>query len=372
MKSRKTLLKVSLFVVLVLTSLMYVSCRRDVPLKDAVLSLPGNPFNYSEVNVRGSIVNIPRLITDVSKESFSDHSATLGRVLFYDAKMSINNSVSCGTCHKQELAFADGTKFSTGFANKVTTRNSMAILNPVQNNKMFWDSRAETPYELSLMPVFNHLEMGMESDEMLVEKISETLYYPELFEKAFGSTEVTRDRISLAISAFINSMLSKDSKFDQGQAIGFSNFNEEEKLGMGLFNSAKMMCSACHAADNFNSQQYYNVFSNVTGTANIGLDRVYSDNGADRGSFKIPNLRNASLTAPYMHDGRYNTLEDVINHYANGIQDNEQLDPRFRNVNGTVKRIPMTEVEKKALVAFLRTLTDESFITDEKFSNPFK
>ena len=280
MKKRSNLLNVGVVIVLVLTSLTYVSCRRDVPVTDALLSLPGNPFNYSEANIRGSIVNIPSLIPDESKSSFNDHSATLGRVLFYDTKMSVNNSVSCGTCHKQELAFADGAQFSTGFANKQTTRNSMAILNPVENNKMFWDSRAETPYELSLMPVFNHLEMGMESDEMLVEKISEASYYPELFEKAFGSTEVTKDKISLAVSAFINSMLSKDSKFDRGQSNNFENFTEEERLGMELFNSQKMMCSACHAADNFNSQKYYNHFSNVTGTANIGLDKVYEDNRA--------------------------------------------------------------------------------------------
>jgi len=99
---------------------------------------------------------------------------------------------------------------------------------------------------------------------------------------------------------------------------------------------------------------------------------VYEDNGADRGSFKIPNLRNAALTAPYMHDGRFNTLEEVVEHYASGVKDNAQLDPRFRNANGSVKRIPITTVEKKALVAFMRTLTDNSFITDEKFSNPFK
>lgn len=372
MKNKSLLLKTSAFILLILSILTYTSCTRDFIEKELSLQLPSEAFNYQYAQQRGRLLDLKSAIPDNSRDAFSDHSATLGRVLFYDKVMSINNSVACASCHIQAFGFADGTQFSTGFANKKTPRNSMAIVNAIQNNKMFWDSRAESPYELSLMPVFNHLEMGMESDEMLVSKVSALSYYPELFQNAYGSEEVTKDKISLAITAFINSMFSKNSKWDQGLENNFSNFTAEENLGRELFNSPKFSCSSCHAADNFNSQQYYNHFSNVSGTANIGLDRVYADNGADRGSFKIPNLRNVAITGPYMHDGRFNTLEDVLNHYAHGVQDNDQLDPRFRNTNGSVKRIEMTSIERNALVSFLNTLTDQSFITDPKFSNPFR
>jgi len=365
-------LKLKSILGILFVSLLYVSCTRELPQKTASLILPDELYEYDKIGTNNSNATISSMINDESRTYYDNETVTLGRVLFYDTKMSINNSVSCGSCHVQNLGFADGSRFSTGFANKSTHRNSMSITNPVQNNKMFWDSRAENPYELSLMPVFNHLEMGMESDEMLVKKISSGDYYTKLFKDAFGTEVITKERISIAMSCFINSMYSKNSKWDQVFRDEGVSFTPEENLGYQLFNSAKFQCAACHAGDNFNSQKYYNHFSSVTGTANIGLDEVYADKGADNGSFKIPSLRNVAITGPYMHDGRYTTLREVIEHYAHNVKDNKQLDPRFRNANGTVKRIEVSDIEIDALVAFMRTLTDESFISDPKFSNPFK
>lgn len=362
-------LSISLFAIVLLATV--VSCTKDHSFAEESLNLPGSPFNYETVITgTGLQSNIKNMIRDNSKDYFNDHSATLGRVLFYDKKMSINNSVSCGSCHKQNLAFADGAKFSTGFANKKTTRNSMAILNPVENIKMFWDSRAANPYELSLMPVFNHLEMGIESDDMLVEKISGAEYYPQLFENAFGSNEITKDKIALAITSFLNSMYSLNSKYDKEVQQNFSGYTAIEKIGMDLFFSSKTLCSSCHRGSNFNLPQYYSQSTTPLGTANIGLDTKYSDQGANNGHFKIPSLRNVALTSPYMHDGRYQTLEEVIEHYNSGVKNNPNLSSTLR-VNGQPVRLNLTTNEKIALVAFLETLTDESLTTDPKFSNPF-
>ena len=348
-----------------------VSCTKDHSFSEEKLNLPSTPYDYNTAGFSGSFnMNIKDMIRDESKKYFNDHTATLGRVLFYDKKMSVNNSVSCGSCHKQSLAFADGAKFSTGFANKKTSRNSMAILNPVENIKMFWDSRAANPYQLSLMPVFNHLEMGMESDEMLEEKISGAAYYPELFEKAFGTNEITKERISIAITTFLNGMYSKNSKYDQAMATSFNGYSALEKIGMDLFFSPKTLCSSCHRGANFNLPQYYSQSETPLGTANIGLDTRYSDQGAKNGHFKIPSLRNVALTAPYMHDGRYQTLEEVIEHYNSGVKNNPNLSPTLR-VNGQPARLNLSENDKMALVAFLKTLTDESLTSDPKFSNPF-
>jgi cytochrome c peroxidase len=246
---------------------------------------------------------------------------------------------------------------------------------------MFWDSRASSPLDLSLQPVFNHIEMGIETDEMLVEKVSAASYYPELFTNAFGSEEITKERISLAITAFVNSIFSMESKFDQGVVNEFANFTSLEKIGKDLFHSDRLMCTSCHAGDNFSAPDFpggpYGSSgfrgdddSGPKGTANIGLDLVHKDAGRADGKFKIPSLRNVALTAPYMHDGRFNTLDEVLDHYSHGIQNHPNLDSKFIE-NGQTVKLNITEAEKIALIAFLNTFTDENLITDPKFSNPF-
>ena len=256
----------------------------------------------------------------------------------------------------------------------------MSILNPLFNNNMFWDSRAASPFTLALMPVFNHIEMGMENDEMLVTKLSQTSYYPELFEDAFGEKTVTKERIATAISQFVNCIFSMESKFDKGQLDSFTHFTPIEKYGMELFFSDNLKCAQCHSGNNFSAPDFVgggyggggggSSSDDPKGTANIGLDVVYKDNGRGNGKFKIPSLRNIELTGPYMHDGRFKTLEEVINHYSHGIKDHPQLDDKFR-VNGVAKKFNFTENDKAALISFLKTLTDYNLITNPKFSDPF-
>lgn len=329
----------------------------------------------------------------VAIQSVTDAKAKLGRVLFYDNKLSINNKIACGSCHIQSKAFADGQQFSPGFEGLVTSRNSMAIINPAMSHSgMFWDRRKSSPRELSLQPVVNHIEMGMEDLKLLEIKLSGVDYYPQLFTEAYGSPTITKDKISDAMAAFMRSMVTWDSKYDEGVKSKFANFSAEEKRGMELFLGKPQdingnvfqveegLCGGCHGAPMFNDGR--NLFSsasaysdNDTGNGigvNIGLDKVSKDKGTGDGSFKIPSLRNVELTGPYMHDGRFKTLEEVIEHYNSNVQPSANLHRRLRDDKGKPKKLNLSDADKNALIAFLKTLTDKKFIEDPKYSNPFE
>ena len=316
----------------------------------------------------------------------SNEGATLGRVLFYDTKLSATNRISCGSCHTQKAGFSDLKQFSTGHNNLVTTRNSMALSNLVFMNNFFWDLRIDNLKDLVLMPIQNHIEMGMEDIDILVNKLNTIDYYPSLFKAAYGTSEINNDRISDAVAQFLRSMISLNAKYDKGRNTGFTNFTPMEELGRTLF-FEKGGCVNCHNEPTFDSRW-------SGSAANIGLDVEYNDTGisasntldnvflgngltAVNGFFKIPSLRNIGLTAPYMHDGRFNTLEEVVDHYNEGIQNHPSLDWRLVDINPTTgkttpRRLQLGELEKMALVAFLNTLTDDSYIHDERFSNPFQ
>jgi cytochrome c peroxidase len=326
--------------------------------------------SYNDIDRVANIMFFPK----VQQISVSNAGATLGRVLFYDPRLSINNRISCASCHSQKHGFADPRRFSEGFEGKVTTRNAMAIVNPSVNSHFFWDSRVSRIEELSLEPVRNHIEMGMEKMDDLILKLKNTPYYPELFQKAFLSEKITEAKIAQALSQFMCSLISVESKMDKGMRSGFANFSELEKLGQTLFFSQKTMCGSCHSGGNLSAPDFPGgAYSqpNVQGTANIGLELVYADNGKHEGQFRIPSLRNIGVTAPYMHDGRFKTLEEVVEHYDNGIANHKNLDSKFRAGEGA-KKLNLSGIEKMALVAFLKTLTDEKFLNDERYSDPFK
>lgn len=324
----------------------------------------------------------------------SPQIGTLGRVLFYDKSLSINNAIACGSCHKQALAFADNIRFSTGFENQIATRNTPPIQNLSNNvflgdvfestsfgQALFWDGRSRSLFEMVMQPISHRVEMGMRSEADLIDKIENSPIYAPLFLAAFGSTDVTDNKIATALAGFVGSMRSQNSKFErsvfQPNPSGLqslANLNALEQQGLNLF-IGKYDCMSCH-----------DVMSNVGYSeaqgeelVNIGLDSQYSDEGmgaltgntADNGKFRIPNLRNVALTAPYMHDGRFNTLEEVIDHYKDGVAAHPNLDSRLRAASGTPRVLEISQDERAALVAFLHTLTDASFITDPKFSDPF-
>ena len=365
--------------------------------------MPTTPYVYTEANTNKDIPTpwgnqIPTDNTP-SMNQTTNAGAALGRVLFYDRVMSLNNSISCGSCHKQSNGFADNAAFSTGFQGKSTSRNSIGIWNAKMNFSFFMDGRAKTLEQQTLMPVKNHIEMGMERVEVLPQKLNSLTYYKQLFKDAYGTEEITKERISFALAQFMRAMASTNSKFDEGAKTNFSNFTELEKNGMTVFSQNR--CISCHSGANFNGgwEDY----------ANIGLDENYADKGLmgissnsfDEGRFKIPSLRNVALTAPYMHDGRFKTLEEVVNHYSDNIKAHPNLDGRLSEggwggptffegdfiANGgpttsfnigdstftvTPVRMHLTDLQKKSLVAFLQTLTDFKYVSDPRFSDPFQ
>lgn len=317
--------------------------------------------------------------------------ATLGRVLFYDRKLSANGSVACASCHLQEHGFSDPDRLSRGFEGSLTRRRSMGLTNArfYGTGRFFWDERAATLEEQVLMPFQDPVEMGLTLPQ-LESLVQAQTYYPLLFQAAFGSTEVTSDRIARALAQFVRSLVSVDTKYDHGRSsVGaplspFPNFTEQENRGKRLFMTnggvGRTPCTVCHQSEAMVTPIPPRGRSTFTGASNNGLDpRSIADrgvaettgNGGDTGKFKSPSLRNVAVRAPYMHDGRFATLEAVVDHYSTGIRAHPNLANALHERNDRPERYNFTEVEKSALVAFLRTLTDETLLSHEMFADPF-
>ena len=367
----KTKLIRSFFIIAGL-SLTFFACKKmeeGLTPQPVSLELPATPYDYSTFINGGNIIS-----TGVDNDI-----ATLGRVLFYDTHLSINNSISCGSCHKQAIAFSDNVKFSAGFQNHPTLRNTLPIQNVTNqgmfgfsNPSLFWDGRSTFLPTMVLLPVTNHVEMGMSNVNAIVEKVKSLSYYDQLFVKAFGSSDINVQNVATALSSFVSSIFSGNTRFDR-----FNNnlvqLSGIENQGKDLFFN-KYNCNSCHQTQQLNGYETGGRF------VNIGLEADYIDEGhqnvtnlpEDNGKFKIPNLRNITLTGPYMHDGRFSTLGQVLDHYSHGIANSPALDPRLRDASGQPMRMNISEQEKTALIAFMNTMTDFSMITDIKYSNPFK
>jgi cytochrome c peroxidase len=305
--------------------------------------------------------------------------AELGRVLFYDKRLSANQTLSCASCHQREHGFSDPRTFSVGFAGGLTGRNSMGLAHArwYQRRAFFWDERAATLEAQVLEPIQNSVEMGMTLTGV-VARVSAEPFYATLFTRAFGDATVTSDRLSRALAQFVRSIVSTQSKYDVGAASNFSNFTAQEVLGRQIFlgQVGNATCAACHGTDNFVPGPNIN---------NNGLENPYVDKGVgaltgraqDEGLFKVPSLRNIGLTAPYMHDGRFQTLEQVVEFYNSGVVNHPNLSPPLRAPGGpgqpvTPRRLNLTAAQKAALVAFLHTLTDPHLATDPKYADPFR
>lgn len=367
-----------------LTLLLAACVKQEVPAEARVPVLPESPYRYDTLPI------------DITFDPFGGHEidndvATLGRVLFYETQLSINNRVSCGSCHFQHLAFSDRTARSRGFLDRLTPRNTSPIVNVGLQEAFFWDLRQSELSDMVLDPIANHIEMGLEPRPYMLAKLKNLPYYAPLFAKAFGDSVITEDRVSDALEMFMRALVSVNTRFDIGRNTGFVHFTEEEELGRQLF-FFKFPCSACHGGSEL---------SGLSEAANVGLDMDYVDDGVAGihesgdpldGWFKIPSLRNIEFTAPYMHDGRFATLEEVVEFYNSGMQPHPQLSTMLReHTDGGLfslgtplgsqsaldplgrqpLRMHMTPEEKRALVTFMKTLSDHNFIRDPRFSDPF-
>jgi cytochrome c peroxidase len=298
--------------------------------------------------------------------AITNAGATLGRVLFYDRRLSANDQVACASCHRQEFAFSDTARLSRGFAGGLTGRHSMGLANArfYQRGRFFWDERAASLEAQVLQPIQDATEMGM-TLPTLVTKLSVSPYYAPLFQAAFGTAEITSDRVARALAQFVRSMVSATSRFDQafngGPTPNFpAVFTADELAGQALFNGPAG-CARCHGTAAFISDDIHNT----------GLDGTITDVGAGGGRFKAPSLKNIAVRAPYMHDGRFTTLEQVVDFYNAGVQNNPNLDPRLRGPGGQPLRLNLSAVQRAQLVEFLRTTTDDAFRVNPKFSSPF-
>lgn len=372
--------------------LLIFGCNKNnsdtpAPVPDPVatyLNLPSTPFNYANPAMPAYLQspNIQGQINTPANNPISDNGATLGRVLFYDKNLSINTNIACASCHKQANAFADPVALSSGFSGGLTGRNSMSLIDAkyYPNRRFFWDQRAATLEIQTLMPIQDHVEMGMTLTD-LENRLKTLPYYPTLFTKAFGDKNITSDRVSLALSQFVRSIVSYQSKYDQGRQTFptapapppnalFPNFTAEENRGKELFLLPQNACAACHGSETFTAPSEKNNGLDLT-TTDRGFGAV-TNNTAQDGLFKVTSLRNVELTAPYMHDGRFTTLEQVIEHYSTGVKNHPNLSPQLKLPNGNPRLLNLSPQDKSALVAFLKTLTDRNVTMDVKFSNPFK
>lgn len=328
---------------LFITLIILLSCKKEII---------ENTFEFSYSST------FPTPVYDVNQHDFSYSKFNLGRTLFYDPILSIDSTVSCATCHEQPHAFAGHSgAFSEGVFGQIGNRNSPSLANAAWIPKFMWDGGVNHIEVMPIAPITNPVEMHETLENVLV-KLKRSTKYQSLFKKAFGNETITDQQMLKALSAFMAMIVSDQSKYDK-VIRGETTFSSTEQTGFDLFNQK---CSSCHSGPLFTDFDY----------KNNGLDQTFSDigrglitqNPQDYGKFKTPSLRNIELTYPYMHDGRFYNLTQVLDHYSTGIQQSATLDPSLQN------GIPLTSSEKTALIAFLKTLTDYELLTNRWLSEP--
>lgn len=353
-------------------------------IADATASSPNvdmnNPLNYANPVLPafydGAVLASRNTPAD---NPVTDKGATLGRVLFFDKALSLDDSIACASCHIPAVGFTDPGAVSTGIFGQTGTMHAMRIANAAfyRGSSMFWDKRAPTLEAQATQPITNPVEMGFDDSNgginALIAKMQNTTYYPALFEQVFGTSEINEDRIQRAIAQFERSIISTTSRWDQGVATtfnpalpdrGFSSpipgFTAQENEGLRLFMLPRAQggtgCAACHQPP---------TFSLAANSLSNGLD------ANETRIFKSPSLKTLAQDMPMMHDGRFTTLEEVVTHYNSGIAAGRALDNRLRDPDGNPLRLNLSDTQQAALVAFLKTLQDPTLANDVRFSDPF-
>jgi cytochrome c peroxidase len=272
----------------------------------------------------------------------------LGKKLYFDPRLSVDGTLSCATCHNPTFGFSNGVQFSPGHKGQLGDRNSPTVINRLYSTVQFWDGRAASLEEQALGPVQNPVEMANTLDGMIANLSKVSGYKPE-FKKAFGTEEITPDRVAKAIASFERTLLSANSPFDRFQEGEANAISESAKRGFAVF-MGKGACNECHPAPNFTDEQFHNI--------GVGMDKENPDLGRfkvtheekDKGAFKTPTLRDITETYPYLHDGSAKTLEEVVEIYNRGGTPNPWLDAK-------IKPLKLTRQEKADLVEFMKTLT---------------
>ena len=345
-------------VFILFSGLLLLSNGKPVRLPDVapgpfVFNLPSNLSGTLPVPVRNP----------VTKEGVS-----LGEMLFYDPVLSGNNQLSCATCHQPARAFTDGLALSErGISGKSLHRNVPSLANLAWHNGLFWDGGASDLESLVFGPLTHADEMGQDL-HALVQELNEKAVYRDMFKKAFGNDTIYSALVARALAQYLRTLISANSRYDQFiRNEPDANFSTIELKGMKIFDQK---CGSCHQFgtgknDFFTDHQYHN--NGLDSTFSSSLEGIFqarfriTRDSADMGKFKTPSLRNVALTAPYMHDGRFATLEEVLDHYDHKMIYSTTLDSVFQKENNSVG-ISLTKDKKEAIIAFLHTLTDTAFV----------
>ena len=284
----------------------------------------------------------------------------LGRRLFYDRRLSLDSSISCGSCHVQARGFSDSNRLSIGVDGRIGRRNAPSLANSGYARALNWEGGVPSLEQQAIVPITHPDEMAMNSDT-LVARIVATPLYHTLFSAAWGDDNVTFARITKSLGAFQRSLVSGSSRFDRMRRGEKGLLNAQELRGRDLFFGETGDCFHCHGSFNFNDNDFHN--NGLAATEDIGRFDV-TQSRFDDGAFRTPTLRNVAVTAPYMHDGRFGTLRDVVSFYNRGGDGHPNSDP-------LVRPLGMNEEEIDALVAFLGTLTDDDFLRDTMHNDPW-
>ncbi|MEL1244016.1 cytochrome c peroxidase [Flavobacterium sp. DGU11] len=329
-----------------LAGIVFCSCSTD----DAVAYQP--------------IVDLPPhfpALRDSQENPLTKEGIALGRKLFFDTRLSGTNTVSCATCHKPELAFSDGAALSTsGVSGHPLLRNAPALINLAwADNGLFWDGGSTNLESQAFAPMAHVDEMHQDLNELIDELNADPLY-PSMFAAAFAD-EVTQAGIVKALAQYQRTLISGNSKYDR-YLLGQEQLSPLESQGLAI---AENLCFSCHSGVLLTDNSYHNngLDSDFSDTSHEGMFQGryrVTYNPSDLGKYKTPTLRNIALTGPYMHDGRFDTLEEVITFYATGVNESPTLDPLLHRNGG--QGFGISTQEREALAAFLRTLTDEDFI----------
>lgn len=337
--------------VLIYGLLFFASCREQgdvIPKEDDVLVAPIRPSHF------------PEPVYKFGKNTYSKSGFELGRKLFFDPMLSSTGTVSCGSCHHQKDAFADGGKaFSNGVNGGITLRNSPVVFNMAWNSSFMWDGGVNHIEVMPLAPLTQANEMG-ETIIGIVRKLNAHPTYPAMFKQVFARDTIDDQQMFWALAQYMGNLVSANAPYDR-YVLGTGNMAGDELEGLVLF---REHCASCHKEPLFTDYSFQN----------NGIDSVFADEGRyrittkpdDMGKFKVPTLRNIALTAPYMHDGRFNTLQEVLANYAKGVKVSSTLSPLL-NKNGK-PGLSLSDKEQAEIIAFLHILTDETLITDSRFA----
>jgi cytochrome c peroxidase len=328
-------------------------------------SCSDNDDNYVDVPITFKVPsNFPPLAYDLQDNPITEKGFELGRKLFYDGRLSSDGTISCGFCHEQQNAFTHhGHTVSQGVDGQTGTRNSPSIQNLGWQTSFMFDGATDHLNLQPILPITNPIEMNGNFSQ-IVAMMNGDAEYRKLFGLAFPGKPINTENMLKAMGQFLVMVTSSNSRFDKYRRNeDGGTLTQDELDGYAIFNQK---CASCHATDLFTDNSFRNNGLAVNPIVNdVGRYRVTLVD-ADKYKFKVPSLRNIEKTKPYMHDGRFFTLEAVLDHYSSGIVNSATLDPSLNN--GGTLGIPLTSLEKTKIIAFLKTLTDNQYLTDSRFS----